>query len=92
MPIEVGRRQTAAMLRLDTHDLGDSWIAADDENHHLDVPQHRARSADPAPPRARSVGQAVSASLTDWDYRGTCLGPAAAGFDDLDDEGYCAGR
>jgi hypothetical protein len=34
----------------------------------------------------------VSASLTDWDYRGTCLGPAAAGFDDLDDEGYCAAR
>lgn len=39
-----------------------------------------------------SVGQAVSANLTDWDYHGTCLGPAAAGFDDLDDEGYFAAR
>jgi hypothetical protein len=39
-----------------------------------------------------SVGQAVSANLTDWDYHCTCLGPAAAGFDDLDDEGYLAAR
>ena len=72
------------MLRLDTHYLWDSWIADDGENYHLYAlqaprsiggPEHRHVHA--------SVGHAVSANLIDWDYRGTCLGPAAAGFDDL---------
>lgn len=72
------------MLRLDDHYLWDSWIADDGESFHLYVlqaprsvggPEHRHLHA--------QVGHAVSTDLINWDYRGICLGPAEAGFDDL---------
>ena len=72
------------MLRLDDFYIWDSWVADDGELYHLYFLQAPKTPHGPAPRHVNAtVGHATSRDLVDWDYLGTCFGPAEAGWDDL---------